>query len=185
VLLAGKLGDAYPHDDKLGRLDLERLLPVVADDLPLTMLGAELLVFGNGQDHLDPRQMGRKLFAPRRGALLPPPRVAFDGLDNGVGDAISRIGNFRGVAEVDHQLVRVVEVPLDPLLEGGLKRGREAELILRDRVLLLSQLLVLLRDPRVSGGERGVTLCNRRAALGNHAELFAEQPVAGFDIARQ
>ena len=70
VLLAGELGDACPHDDELGRLDLERLLPVVADDLPLNMLRAELLIFGNGQDHLDPRQVGRELLAAGRLSLL-------------------------------------------------------------------------------------------------------------------
>ena len=45
--LAGQLGDARADDDELGGFDLQRLLPVIADHLPLAVLWVGLPVLGD------------------------------------------------------------------------------------------------------------------------------------------
>ncbi|NDE55086.1 MAG: hypothetical protein EB069_11085, partial [Actinobacteria bacterium] len=106
-----------------------------------------------------------------------------------VGDAFGGVRHVGRVAEVDRELIRIRQVPLDPLPKGGLQRGGEAELVLGDLLLLLGQLLVLLGDERVLGGEGcvaladgHVTLRDGRAALGDDDIPLAEQPVTGLEV---
>jgi hypothetical protein len=94
VPLADTLGDTRTDDDKLGGHDLERLLPVVTGDHPLAMLRAEPLTFGDGQDHLNPGQVGRELFTACLDRLLLPPAVAFDRLEHRVGDPLGGISHI-------------------------------------------------------------------------------------------
>ena len=182
---AGELRDARPHDDELRRDDLERLLPVVADDLPLAVLRAGSFVLRDGQEHFDPRQVGRELLAAGRLRLLLATAIASDVLEGGVGDAFRGVRHVGRVAEVDRELIRIRQIPLDPLPEGGLQRGGEAELILGDLLLLLGQLLVLLGDERVLGGEGCVAIGDGRAVLGDRSASRAEQPVAGLEVGRK
>lgn len=94
VPLADTLGSTGADDDELGRHDLKRLPPVMTDDRPLAVHGAEPLVLWDGQQHLDPGQVSRELFVPRLGRLLLPPVVAFDRLEHRVGDPLGRIRYF-------------------------------------------------------------------------------------------
>ena len=64
-LRAGKLGDSSASHDQLWRDHFQRLLPVVADHLPLAVLGTGLLILGHVELHLVPRQVGRELFVAR------------------------------------------------------------------------------------------------------------------------
>jgi hypothetical protein len=63
----------------------------VADHLPLAVHGADLLILGNGQNHLDPGQVGWQLLAPGLDRLVCPPLVAFDVLVDGRGDPLGGV----------------------------------------------------------------------------------------------
>ncbi len=185
VPLAGTFGNARADDDELGRHDLQCLLPVVADHLPLAVLRARLLIFGDWQQHLDPWQVGRELLVPCLDRPLLPPVVAFDRFEHCVGDSLSGIGHFGRVAEVDLQLTRVGRVSLDPLSKGRLQGVVEPQLHLGELVLLLDELLVLLGDECVLRSDHRTALGDDVVLLDKREPLLAEQPVAGLDVARK
>ena len=145
-LRAGELRDAGPPHDQLGRHDLERLLPVVADHLPLAVRRAGLLVFRQFEDHLVAGKVGGHLFVPGLGGCLLATLVSLDRLQGRVGDALGRVHHVRRVAEVENELFRIGQVSLDLLAERQLQGGVTLLLELRD---LLHQVV----DHRVARGE--------------------------------
>ena len=177
---------------KRDRNDLERLEPIVADDLPLAVLGAELLVSGNVERDLVPRQVSRKLFVAGLAILLLSTRVPGDLLLlRRVGNPFGRIDDIRRVAEVEDELLWVGKIPLRSLAEGPL----ECEVSFSDRLsklgLLLFKLPVLLLDEGCVGGNDPVTLSNQCVTIQDRGILrherrieIAKQLVAGLDVAR-
>jgi hypothetical protein len=111
-------------------------------------------VLGDGQEHFDPQQKGRELLAAGRLWMLLATPTASDVLKGRIGDALGGIRHVGCVAEVDRELIRIRQIPLEQLPEGGLQRGGETEPILGDRSALLADLPVagikVARDAVVS-----------------------------------
>ena len=121
LVFAGVLGDPRHADLELGPLEFQRLLGVVADQLPLAVRGAVGHFPGASQRDFVAGQMGgERLVAglPRlAAATLVLARPGSFRLFHGGGQAVGRVGGLRRVAEVQPHLVRVFAVPLAAVVE--------------------------------------------------------------------
>jgi len=90
--------------------------------------------------------VGRKLLAAGLLRSLLSPFVASDRLQRGVGDPLGGIDDFRRVAEVEDELLRVRQIPLNLLAEGELQGGVALRFELRDLDLLIFEKISLPLD---------------------------------------
>ncbi|MEX0669869.1 MAG: hypothetical protein WD060_05375 [Pirellulales bacterium] len=136
------------------------------DNLSLTVLRADPLVFGDIEGHFVALQVGGKLFVAGLSVLLLS-RVAGDLLLGRIGNPLRRIDDIGCVAKVDHELLRGVQILLRPLAERTLQREVSLGDGLRKLGLLFFELLVLLLDEGGLRGDRLATVGDDRVAIGD------------------
>ncbi len=153
-----------PHAE-LGAFVFQRLHPVVADDFPLAVCRAEPHVSGNRRFDFITRQVSRQLFVPRLVAVFLAARVALHfnprlspGLQDRFRQACRRVNRFRGVAEVETQLARILEIPFAAFLKRPSQQFGHFQLQRFNLLLQGSDLLLALGDGlRQLGNQRLAT----------------------------
>ena len=173
LAFAGIFGNPGHPDLELGPLEFERLLAVVADQLPRAMLGTASGFRRRFQGDFVTRKVSGKRLVAGLPRFVEPTLVLLDDdlfcLFHRGGQSLRRIGGLWRVAEVELQLVGIFPIPLAAIAEGALQELVDREFLLLHlamqlgdrpglldgRVAEFADLPVLLDEERLTGGKVG------------------------------